>query len=265
MTLPSIRHIGALGSSFAAGPGIAPIEDRRAGRSADNYAHLLARRLGARLTDLTVSGATTATVIDAEQRMLWRRFPPQVPQLPRDVDLVTVTAGGNDLQYVGSIIRLAYAGLFGQHVIGRPASTLLARGGVPLPGDDDLRRATAGLVAIVAAVRDRAPDARVLLVDYLTILDPDAPWTRPAPFDPGTRDALREIGRQLAGVFRAAAEESGAELVAVSELSADGQVGAAEPWVHGLRPRDPGSSFHPTRTGMRAVADAIADHLAARP
>jgi hypothetical protein len=84
-----------------------------------------------------------------------------------------------------------------------------------------LRRATAGLVAIVAAVRERAPDARVLLVDYLTILDPDAPWTRATPFEPGTRDALREVGRLLAVVFRTAAQESGTELVAVSALGAE--------------------------------------------
>ena len=171
MTLPPVRHLCALGSSFAAGPGIDPIEDRRAFRSGNNYAHLLARRLGARLTDLTVSGATTATVIDTEQRMLWWRLPPQVPQVPQDVDLVTVTAGGNDLDYVGSMIRLAYAGLLGRYAIGRPVSRLLARGGIPRPDDGDLRRATTGLVAIVAAVRERAPDTRVLLVDYLTILD----------------------------------------------------------------------------------------------
>jgi lysophospholipase L1-like esterase len=217
------------------------------------------------LTDLTVSGATTATVIDTEQRMLWWRFPPQVPQVPRDVDLVTVTAGGNDLDYVGSMIRLAYAGLLGRWAIGRPVSRRLARGGVPRPDDGDLRRATAGLVAIVAAVRERAPDARVLLVDYPTILGPDAAWTRATPFDPGTRDGLREVGRLLAVVFRTAAQESGAELVAVSELGAEVRAGAAEPWVRGFLPLAPTSSFHPTLTGMRAVADAIADHLAIRP
>lgn len=59
MTGSGFRHVAALGSSFAAGPGVAPIVDRRANRSGRNYAHLVAERLGARLTDLTVSGATT--------------------------------------------------------------------------------------------------------------------------------------------------------------------------------------------------------------
>jgi hypothetical protein len=65
MSIRQYRHVASLGSSFAAGPGIGPVADRAARRSARNYPHLLAARLGAGLTDLTVSGATTATIIDA--------------------------------------------------------------------------------------------------------------------------------------------------------------------------------------------------------
>ena len=61
---------------------IQPMEDRAAGRSARNYPHLLAQRLGARLTDLTVSGATTATILDTPQRILRHVFPPQLQGLP---------------------------------------------------------------------------------------------------------------------------------------------------------------------------------------
>jgi hypothetical protein len=46
----------ALGSSLAAGPGVgrrAPGSPRRAGRSSANYAHLVARRLGLQLEDVT--------------------------------------------------------------------------------------------------------------------------------------------------------------------------------------------------------------------
>ncbi|MGO2537352.1 MAG: hypothetical protein ACTH8W_14405 [Brachybacterium tyrofermentans] len=56
--------LAALGSSFAAGPGIDPVVDAGAQRSAHNYAHQLAERLGARLVDRTVSGATTANIVD---------------------------------------------------------------------------------------------------------------------------------------------------------------------------------------------------------
>ncbi len=163
-----IRHVAALGSSFAAGPGIEPIADARAMRSARNYAHLVAARFGAELTDLTVSGATTATILDTPQRLLWHRFPPQVPQVPADADLVTVTAGGNDVGYLATMVRLGFAGLLRRRFVTRPLAPLLARGGVTRPSREALDAAVAGLVAVVAAARERAPQARVLLVDYLT-------------------------------------------------------------------------------------------------
>ena len=112
MALVPFEHIAALGSSFAAGPGIRPIVDRWAGRSGRNFAHLLAQKYGARLTDLSVSGATTPTILDTEQRVLWHRFAPQVDGVPTDADLVTITAGGNDLNYVGSLMKAGYAGWF---------------------------------------------------------------------------------------------------------------------------------------------------------
>ena len=66
----------ALGSSMAAGPGIAPrAKDApwRAGRSAANYPHLVAQRLGLDLVDVTYSGATTAHVLTDRQN----NAPPQ--------------------------------------------------------------------------------------------------------------------------------------------------------------------------------------------
>src|SRR5438445_3085706 len=56
----------AMRSSFAAGPGITrPADDPpdRCGRSADNYAHQLARKRGLALTDVSCGGATTASIL----------------------------------------------------------------------------------------------------------------------------------------------------------------------------------------------------------
>ena len=50
----------ALGSSFASGPGIEPIIDAGCGRSGNNYAHLVAERLGYDLVDVSSGGATVA-------------------------------------------------------------------------------------------------------------------------------------------------------------------------------------------------------------
>ncbi|HEY5879797.1 MAG TPA: GDSL-type esterase/lipase family protein, partial [Nakamurella sp.] len=163
--------IAALGSSFAAGPTLEPVADRAAMRSADNYPHLLAGLLGASLVDLTVSGATTATILDTPQVIAPRvRFAPQIDGLPVGADLVTITAGGNDLKFIGSMVFTAWR----RH---DPAGALtkLMRAdypdGVPTATPGVVAEVAAGLARIVAAARSRAPGARVLLVDYLTVLD----------------------------------------------------------------------------------------------
>lgn len=257
------RHIASLGSSFAAGPGIEPVENRAAMRSARNYPHLLAERLRAELTDLTVSGATTATILDTPQRMRGHVFPPQIQGLPADADLVTITAGGNDLKYAGSMIASGYAGRLSERMLTRPLGTLLARRGVSAPAPADIDRAAAGLARIVEVVHAKAPEARVLLVDYVTVLGPGTVPGRDVPFDAVTLDALRRLGDQVTEAFATAAKRSGAELVQVSARSRDHALGSADPWSRGLPPRirDLASAFHPSAAGMRGVTAAILDHL----
>ncbi|RSM43212.1 SGNH/GDSL hydrolase family protein [Amycolatopsis balhimycina DSM 5908] len=261
MPPPTVRHLAALGSSFASGPGIEPYADKRAWRSGRNYAHLLAERLGSDLTDLTVAGATTATILERPQRMLWRKFPAQLSRLPREADLVTVTAGGNDLGYISSMIALSYRAWLSQRRTTRTFAPLLARHGVPALTESMLDQTTSHLVAIVAAITKQAPGARVVLVDYLTVLDADTPTGPDAPFPAATRDSLRAVAGALADAFADAAKLSGADLVAMSRLSEGHGLTSAHPWVNGFMAKQPTASFHPTLTGMTAVADAVIDHL----
>ncbi|TQS44002.1 SGNH/GDSL hydrolase family protein [Cryptosporangium phraense] len=253
------RHVVALGSSFAAGPGIPPVVDAAAGRSGANYAHLFADAIGARLTDLTVSGATTATVLDQPQRVGRTTFPPQLSGVPEDADLVTVTVGGNDLGYLQTMLRLAWANQFQRRWWTRAAGNRLARGPVPVADPDIV---VGGLTAIVDAVHERAPGARVVLVDYLTLLEEK---TVP-PFTDVQHRALRALGRRVSGAFAVAAQATGAGLVQASVLSAGHGVGTAEPWVNGFVPstRRATSAFHPNAAGMRAIADELVRTLGAR-
>ncbi|GAA0253869.1 SGNH/GDSL hydrolase family protein [Cryptosporangium japonicum] len=249
------RHVVALGSSFAAGPGIPPVVDRSAGRSGRNYAHLVADGLGARLTDLTVSGATTATILETPQRIARTTYPPQVGGVPEDADLVTLTAGGNDLGYLATVLRLAWANRFRRHWWTRPLGDRLARGPVPVLDTDVV---VERLGAIVAAVRGRAPDARVVLVDYLTIFDETI---TAEPFDDAQHRALRALGRRVNGAFVMAAHATGADLIQASVLSAAHGVGTPEPWVNGFQRS--AAAFHPNAAGMRAIADELLLTLAA--
>jgi lysophospholipase L1-like esterase len=248
--------IAALGSSFAAGPGIEPVADAAAMRSQKNYAHQLAERLGARLVDLTVSGATTANIVDTPQQIAGGPvYPPQADGVPADADIVTITAGGNDLQFAGAMLYAAWLRL----EPGSPVVTMLEPmfpGGIPLPTEDAVEQATTGLVRVIVKARAKAPAARVLLIDYLTVLDhASGPAT---PFSDEELGQLLLIQNAIGQVFAGAAARTRAELILASSLSAGHALGSPQPWVQPfhqvLVPAKIGASFHPNEAGMAAIA-----------
>lgn len=253
----------ALGSSFAAGPGIPPVIDAIAGRSGANYPHLLAAALGLELTDLSVSGATTATILDRPQAtMLGRSYPPQLQGLRSDADLVTITAGGNDLGYLGAMLLTAWNRVDPDSGFAEAVGPDFAHGIVE-PTDVTVAEAAAGLVEIARRVRRRAPQARVLLVDYLTIIGGHTAPAAEVPLDPAEIAAFRRIQSGLETAFAVAADASRAELVRISAISRGHALGSAEPWVNPFIPdlRTTLGSFHPNAAGMTAVADELARHL----
>lgn len=256
---PRYRTIAALGSSFAAGPTLEPVDDADAMRSTRNYPQLLATALGADLVDLSVSGATTANILHTpQQTMTGRQFAPQLDGLPSDADLVTVTAGGNDLQFIGSMLFAAWS----RHEPAGPLVQLLGQnftGGLPEAAAEDIELTAAGLIAIVDAVRQRAPHARIVLVDYLTVVTEHTPTGESATFSAEELQVFLRLQEALAQAYRIAADRSGAELLAMSAISADHALGSADPWVIGFRPdmATAAGSFHPNEVGMKAIADRL--------
>ena len=256
MAAPAL--ITALGSSFAAGPGIEPIVDAGAMRSGNNYAHQLALRLGARLVDRTVSGATTANILDTPQQLLdGTLHPPQLAGLPVETDVVTITAGGNDLQFAGSMLYAAWC----RSNPDAPMTSMFRQmfpAGIARATDDAVALAARGLVDVVDRVRDLAPGARVFLVDYLTVLDEAAGSA--TPFSGPELAQLLDLQRAVGRVFTDAAAQTGVELVLASSLSAGHALGSAEPWVQPFHrsPARTGASFHPNAAGMAAVATELA-------
>jgi lysophospholipase L1-like esterase len=263
----SYTQMVALGSSFAAGPGVEPLADRKAARSARNYAHLVAEVLGADLVDATVSGATTKTILEQPQRLGLRKFAPQIESLHPNADLVTVTAGGNDLGYIGGMLGRAILNVLSRRRLIGPITSRVrtARPLVDVPPERS-EAATAGLVSIVEAVRRTAPEARCILVDYLPVITEHTVPGDGVPFDTVEIAHFRRVADVLAGVYREAGDRSGAEVLHSAEYDITHGAGSDDPWVFGLRPfRELGSSFHPTPAGMRAVADLLIGLLSAPP
>lgn len=255
-----MKRYVAVGSSMAAGPGIRPRAagaPRWSGRSARNYAHLVAERLKLDLVDATFSGATTAHVLADHQH----GQPPQITALDGSEDLITVTAGGNDVGYVPLLMAAALP-RFARRVplLGGRLSELLDR--------DERDRALAqvydSLCAIGTAVRRCAPGARVFFVDYLTLLPPAG---EPAP---PLSDADADLGRHVAASLERhtadAALATGCEVVGAAAASRQHHAWSADSWTttparYGIPLPGRPAPLHPNGAGMRAVADLVAAQL----
>lgn len=243
----------ALGSSMAAGPGIRPGASGApfgSGRSARNYPHLLADTANLDLVDVTFSGATTAHLLTERQR----GAPPQLEALDGSESLVTITIGGNDIGYVPLLMAAA---------LPRPARLLpVIRALVdPDAREQALAGVGASLRAVGAAVRERAPHARVLFVDYLTLLPPAE--TGAAPLSKAHAALGRHVAAGLEEHTAAAAAATGCELVSAGRASRDHHAWSADPWTLGAGwplPWRP-APFHPNAAGMAAVAELVAAKL----
>lgn len=242
---------------MAAGPGIAPSAPgapKRSGRSAVNYPHLVAARLGYHLVDVTFSGATTAHVLRERQF----GAPPQIEALDGTEDLVTVTIGGNDAGYVPMLLAACLPRLLRSV----PLLGGLLRGQLdPAVRERALDAVGESLKTVGREVRSRAPRARVLFVDYLTLLPPAG--VAAPPISGADADLGRHVAARLADLTASAAADTGCELVRAAAVSAGHHAWSAEPWSTAFQLPLPGrvAPLHPNATGMRAVADLIVEAL----
>ncbi|KAI1368617.1 SGNH hydrolase-type esterase domain-containing protein [Xylaria arbuscula] len=257
-------RIASLGSSFAAGPTILPEADRSAGRSGANYAHLVAERVGASLTDLSVCGATLLHLLDTPQYAGGRRFAPQIEDLPADSDVVLVLGGGNDIGYIGGIFQ----DTLNNSLLG---SLLLY-----LRGTDPEHEAAAQLQldvdglaqrygTVLDAIHSKAPRAHVLVVEYQAVLGPDTRPGEDVVFDADRIAHHREVaGRLLEATHMAIlGREEWCSAVGVAGQSETHAVGAEEPWINGFTWKlfHEGGAYHPKREGMYAIADMVQDKM----
>lgn len=261
--LPQGARYVAMGSSFASGSGVTPYDPAalaRCQRSTENYAHQLARKRKLTLVDVTCGGATTAHILGR-----WNELPPQIEALTPDTALVTITIGGNDIGYIGGLIAGSCGAASTSGATVPPLCKTIAAGrrngaAMPTVTSDSWQKVEAGLTAIVQEIRRRSPRARIIFVDYLTVL-PESTLCAQTPLSPQAAETGRTTAARLARLTGDVARRNGAEVLPASQLSRKAHSACAEePWMAGFLPPEESRSFvpyHPNLAGMTAVAEAL--------
>jgi len=242
----------AMGSSFAAGPGLGALRphiDPRCFGSVQNYPHKLAQLRGFALKDVSCSGAKTTHILGP-----WKELPAQIDAVTADAQLVTVTIGGNDLNYIGGLIRASCA------TAGPKPKAKWPCGAYPPPPD---AAAYAGvrdrLMQIANGVKERAPQAILVFVNYATVLPPTGTCAR-TPLTQAQADTARAVAAKLEQITRDVAQSTGAHLADIAAATKDHHACAATPWMTGYLDGSGAHEavpYHITDAGMSAIANAV--------
>jgi lysophospholipase L1-like esterase len=244
----------ALGDSFTAGP-LIPLQIQPFGclKSNNNFAHLTARELGLPLKDPSCSGAETEDMTNP-QGVSPGPNPPQFDSLSAATETVTLQIGGNDIGF-SSIAEDCMS----SSPEGTPCQDTYV-----VNGRDEISeriQATAPLVAqVIQGIHTRAPNARVLVVNYAAILPHtgDGCW----PQMPITRQDVpyvRAKQEELNAMLATQAAANGAELIDWYGASVGHD--ACQPpvirWVEPVVPVNAAAPIHPNLLGMLGASELV--------
>ncbi|NHN56321.1 SGNH/GDSL hydrolase family protein [Calidifontibacter sp. DB0510] len=232
--------IVGLGDSYAAGVG-SPDPDGLCWRSRSAYPIQVGTALG---RDVVLNACLGATIADVLAN--------QLDSLSADTPLVTITVGGNDAGFAQVLTRCALPAWMGDSDDVLDEAAWVIRDVLP----ERLR-------SLYAAVRAKAPNARLIVAGYPRL------WDRPEDCNLATFFSPHEIGRmnqaadELAIVIGAAARDSGADFLDVRSAFTGQGVCERVEWIRGVSwPVE--ESFHPAPLGHRAYARAVLDSYGRR-
>ncbi len=245
-----LRYV-ALGDSYSAASGVLPLTPGfppQCLQSTRNYPHVIAKAIGARLTDVSCGAAETKDFKQAQHDDV----PPQLDALGRRTRLVTMTIGGNDSGvFINSILQCGAAGL--------------ASGGRGSPCQDQygdsfvttLRQKTfPSLVKALRSVKRAAPRARVAILGYPWIMPKSGGCYPTMPVARGDVPYLRDLQRVLNNAVKRAARRTGTTYVNLNRAS-NGHDACAPFGTRWVEPVLAGTNpviVHPNALGERAMA-----------
>jgi lysophospholipase L1-like esterase len=250
------REYVSLGDSYTAGP-LIPLQIPPFGclKSNNNYPHLTARNLGLELKDPSCSGAETEDMENPQDVDPDGPNPPQFDSLSRQTRIVTLQIGGNDIGFSS---------------IARDCASATSNEGTPCQdryvhdGRDEISeriQATAPLVAaVLQGIHARAPKARVLVVNYASILPDEGPGCWPQmPVTDGDVPYVRAKQKELNAMLAAQATANGAELIDwyTASIGHDACKPPIIRWVEPVVPVNAAAPLHPNLGGMIGASELL--------
>ncbi len=226
----------ALGDSYAAGQGAGPYLDA-CYRSENAYSELAAESKAIKLvTNASCSGKTTQDVVNNQLR-----------QLNKSTELVTITAGGNNLKF-GEIVTYCGAALASPTAAAAALCDKVTADATAQIASGKLARDVASMIQSVKAA---APNAKVVVTGYPYLYDP----VTPNPADPMSLFIYKATLLANGLNDSIAAGSGGATYVDVRAAFAGHGINSAthEPWINLdlTHPTSP-DNFHPNAEGYEA-------------
>lgn len=213
-------------------------------RSRDNYPALLAESNNLTLIDVSCQGGTLIDITEPRDTD-YGPIPPQSSVLSPDTDIVTLTMGGNDINF-GDLSACAN-------------DDSECHGELAHPLDQDFAEIPEKLDAAYTAIKKAAPNARIITTGYLPLLSYSDTCPFAARLTTKDLDWFVDTTHRINDVLEAAALRHGATYVLPHD--ADKHTACAAPdeqWTSFDGQGTGAFPMHPTPAGQKAMADAIA-------
>lgn len=216
----------ALGDSYSSGVGAGDYigSSGACERSPNAYPALWAARTGTSVQSVACSGAATSDVTAN-----------QLPALTSSTRLVSLTVGGNDVGFASIMTDCI---LKGSSACVSEVAAAESQARAILPGRLD---------ALYAAIRTRAPQARLVVLDYPHFYDLSH-WFC-IGLAQASRTRIDEGIDVLDGLIQAAASRAGAVFADVRSAFAGHEICDSNRWLHSVNITQLTESYHPTADG----------------
>jgi len=223
----------ALGDSYSSGTGTRTFFEPECQRSVHAYPYLLHEAHPSwTFTDAACAGATTSTLLGS-----------QVSSVTSETNWVTYTIGGNDAGFSHVITECALPSWLSDCTGAINEAQSIIKNTLP-----------ARLDSVNAAIKSRAPNAKVIVLDYPKLFNGED-CNALTFFSSSEESRLNETAEMLRTQLSAAAARAGSNFIFKDVIPAfighavcDGGGGSSTEWINGLS-NPTSESYHPKVTG----------------